>query len=218
MSATVVEPLRRSLHDFYRRDVAEASGDCGPAVVGGNWTREQTALTYTPPRSDDTWVALAARLLACEGSRAPGLPCLFAKQGACTPALLGARSRARTHANGSLQPPSLSPRARQARSLADKPLLAVQREAVASDEMLVGAANEVSAGVAHHQFCRILTAVRQPDGMAAPLGSSGPTARATTAALLLGVAHGSLVARKGWPALFLRCDVPRRVTRTDSTV
>jgi hypothetical protein len=49
--------------------------------------------------------------------------------------------------------------------------LPAQREAVATgDEMLVGAAKEVSAGAADHQ-CRILTAVRQSRiGMAALLG------------------------------------------------
>ncbi len=50
--------------------------------------------------------------------------------------------------------------------------VSAQREAVASgDEMLVGAAKEVSAGAADHQCCRILTAVRQSRiGRAALLG------------------------------------------------
>ena len=49
---------------------------------------------------------------------------------------------------------------------------AAQREAIASgDEMLVGAAKEVTAGAADHPCCRILTAVRQSRiGRAALLG------------------------------------------------
>jgi hypothetical protein len=51
-------------------------------------------------------------------------------------------------------------------------LQAAQSEAVASgDEVLVGAANEVSSGAADHQCCRILTTVRQSRiGRAALLG------------------------------------------------
>ena len=52
------------------------------------------------------------------------------------------------------------------------PCRGAQRKAVDSgDEMLVGAAKEVSADAADHPCCRILTAVRQlPDGRPARLG------------------------------------------------
>jgi hypothetical protein len=85
--------------------------------------------------------------------------------------------------------------------------LFAQREAVASgDEMLVGAAKEVSAGASDHECCRILTAVRQSRiGRAALLGlvsnagvwSYGPNALAnwTEARVLESWRRGTIVSR-----------------------